>query len=197
MSSRSDNLRKCHRCPLRAVGCAGPCACTVDGKDIIAHAGADGGSGFCPHPDGPRYGAATAPPGWDLVQITTAVTSQGVTGDAVDWRERARALWLELHRVALAAKDRAAFARYVRQDFTPRVPCRTCKPTWLAILERMPPEDAADPFAWSVDAHNAVNVELDPPKPVVSLEEARRLHEPTTGGEGDDRGAVEARSIDN
>jgi hypothetical protein len=114
-----------------------------------------------------------------------------------DWTPKARLLWGQLHRTALAMPDVPAFARYVRTEFTPQVACGPCKVKWLAILDRMPPEKAGDPFAWSVDAHNAVNVELDPPKPVVSLEEARRLHEPTEGAEGDDRAAVEARSIGN
>jgi hypothetical protein len=28
----------CHRCPNRQKDCAGPCVCTIDGKDIITHA---------------------------------------------------------------------------------------------------------------------------------------------------------------
>jgi hypothetical protein len=34
----------CHRCPFSAKGCAGPCPCTIDGRDIIDHANA----GNCP-----------------------------------------------------------------------------------------------------------------------------------------------------
>lgn len=32
------NIRACHACPLRQGTCAGPCPCTVDGRDIIDHA---------------------------------------------------------------------------------------------------------------------------------------------------------------
>ena len=30
----------CHRCPSRQKKCAGPCVCTISGKDIIEHAAA-------------------------------------------------------------------------------------------------------------------------------------------------------------
>ena len=35
----------CHRCPHRQRPCKGPCACTIDGVDIIEHAK----SGECPN----------------------------------------------------------------------------------------------------------------------------------------------------
>lgn len=38
------NIHVCHRCDLRQKECAGPCACTVDGRDIIEHVEA----GDCP-----------------------------------------------------------------------------------------------------------------------------------------------------
>lgn len=164
----------CVECPLRRVMPVGPPRCRISRRSLVAHARAE----FCPHPDGPRHGAATPPEGWEPRPGAVPSTQP------FDWTGTTRALWDELHRQALAATAVATFARYVRESFTPRVLCGPCKVKWQAILERMPPEAAVDPFAWSVDAHNAVNVELDPPKPVVSLEEARRLHEPTTGGRG-------------
>lgn len=38
------NIGACHRCLYRQAGCAGPCVCTIDGRDIIDHATA----GDCP-----------------------------------------------------------------------------------------------------------------------------------------------------
>ena len=57
----------CHRCEKRGY-CMGACPCTVDDRDIIAHAKA----GYCPHPDGPKYGAADKPDGWDALPIAVA-----------------------------------------------------------------------------------------------------------------------------
>lgn len=54
------NLPICHGCELRQRPCAGACACTITGKDIIEHAKRD----FCRHPDGPKFGTATPPPDW-------------------------------------------------------------------------------------------------------------------------------------
>jgi hypothetical protein len=34
----------CARCPHSQRGCQGPCACTVDGRDILEHAA----EGYCP-----------------------------------------------------------------------------------------------------------------------------------------------------
>jgi hypothetical protein len=31
-------LATCHRCPDRQRNCHGPCACTLDGRDILEHA---------------------------------------------------------------------------------------------------------------------------------------------------------------
>lgn len=33
-----SNLATCHRCPNRQPACAGPCPCTLSGRDIIDHA---------------------------------------------------------------------------------------------------------------------------------------------------------------
>lgn len=37
-------VSKCHRCEKRQKECNGPCACTIDGLDIIEHAK----QGYCP-----------------------------------------------------------------------------------------------------------------------------------------------------
>jgi hypothetical protein len=41
LSSQSD-ISVCHRCEHRQKQCNGPCACTIDGKDIIEHAASIG-----------------------------------------------------------------------------------------------------------------------------------------------------------
>lgn len=50
----------CAKCSLSASNCAGPCPCTVDGSDILAHAKAE----YCPHPDGPEFGDGVKPEVW-------------------------------------------------------------------------------------------------------------------------------------
>jgi len=47
MSDWTHNLGACHRCPLRRSG-----FCSVDERSIVDHAK----SGYCPDPDGPRFG---------------------------------------------------------------------------------------------------------------------------------------------
>lgn len=57
------------RCELRQFPCAGPCACTVDGRDIRDHAEA----AYCPHPDGPRFGGGKYPVKWESRGLGDAV----------------------------------------------------------------------------------------------------------------------------
>jgi hypothetical protein len=47
------NLSACHRCPQRQRDCAGACACQIDNRDIIEHAGL----GECPKE---RFGGQNA-----------------------------------------------------------------------------------------------------------------------------------------
>jgi hypothetical protein len=54
--------------------------------------------------------------------------------------------------------------------FTRRVPCGDCRRHWQAHLAGNPP-DWANYFAWSVTAHNAVNLLLG--KPEMPLASAR------------------------
>ena len=44
MAADTDNIAHCHRCRHRQRPCNGPCACQIDGQDIIEHAT----SGICP-----------------------------------------------------------------------------------------------------------------------------------------------------
>lgn len=83
------------------------------------------------------------------------------TGEA--WGPR---MWNMLH----TAKD--ADDRWIR-SFTANVPCGPCKTGWRAILAEMPPVFGEGWFAWTVEAHNAVNVKLD--KPTMTVEAARAI----------------------
>jgi hypothetical protein len=146
----------------REPACNGACPCPRDGRDVIAHAKWL----FCP---AWLFGTGVAPEGWDALPQVKA--GEAPTPEPPpDLTPLYHALWAELHAAGKAATSVASFARYVREDFTPRIPCGPCQARWRGLLERMPPEQAADPFAWTVDAHNAVNVELG--KPEVSIEEA-------------------------
>jgi hypothetical protein len=57
------NVAHCHRCPLRARSCSGPCACTVDGCDIRDHAKAN----YCPQK---KFGDGVTPAGWNAALPT-------------------------------------------------------------------------------------------------------------------------------
>jgi hypothetical protein len=58
-------MNACARCPLRARPCEGPCPCLVDNRNWFDHRDAN----YCPHPDGPRFGTGTKPPGWDAPEV--------------------------------------------------------------------------------------------------------------------------------
>lgn len=64
-------LSLCHRCPFHAGG-----ACTRSGRKIQAHKKAL----FCPHPEGPRFGASTPPPDWESVPHANVVQPAPLRG---------------------------------------------------------------------------------------------------------------------
>jgi hypothetical protein len=77
--------------------------------------------------------------------------------------------WSELHTRALSfagTDDTLWLAR-----FSERVPCGSCRIHWAEFLRSSPPR-WADYFAWSVEAHNAVNKRLN--KPCMTVAEARQ-----------------------
>lgn len=80
-------------------------------------------------------------------------------------------LWAEIHRRALAhdGSDDSAFIATV----TARLPCSTCRPHWLEMLERTPPDFGETYFAWTVKRHNEVNLRLG--KPVLTIAEAEAI----------------------
>lgn len=73
-------------------------------------------------------------------------------------------MWKRLH--TATAADAAWITSY-----TANVPCGPCKAGWLAILKEMPPIYGDGWFAWTVEAHNAVNAKLG--KPQMEFAEAR------------------------
>lgn len=81
------------------------------------------------------------------------------------------ALWAELHTRALAygGNDDSAWLA----TFAHRLPCSTCRPHWLEMVQRTPPDFSEGYFAWTVARHNEVNARLG--KRHVPIEEAREL----------------------
>lgn len=87
--------------------------------------------------------------------------------------------WAALHRRALAwdpaTGDFKAEVAFIATLADGLGMC-SCKKDWAEFIERVPPDlwTTADAyFAWTVTAHNEVNVKLR--KPIVTVEEARRL----------------------
>jgi len=81
--------------------------------------------------------------------------------------EASRQLWAELH----SKQDPTPewFAGWLAR--IPRFGC-ACRKDFEAIIEANPPR-YDDLFAWSVEAHNAVNAKLN--KPIMSLEDAVKV----------------------
>jgi len=80
------------------------------------------------------------------------------------------ATWKELHTRALT-HDGSDDSAWLLRDFTPRIPriqC-TCLGDWMRWLTVHPPR-WSNYFAWTVEAHNAVNLRLN--RPCISLSEA-------------------------
>jgi hypothetical protein len=96
--------------------------------------------------------------------------------------ESLRSLWVELHHFPFSDSWSCQTRCQWWKNWQARVPnlgC-DCRRHWRDLVERMPPDFSSPAafFAWSVSAHNAVNTRLG--KPVVPLEEARCLYDPTT-----------------
>jgi hypothetical protein len=69
----------CHKCSYRQPACAGPCACTIDGRDIIDHArNGDCPKGYFDHPPQPQPLSDEA----KLIQLIDA-EPEGHLGDHV------------------------------------------------------------------------------------------------------------------
>ncbi len=79
------------------------------------------------------------------------------------------AVWATLHRRALTW-DAGDDSAWLVANVNGAIPCGTCRTHWAQVLQKNPPR-WGDYFAWSVEAHNAVNAQLG--KPQIALEEAR------------------------
>jgi hypothetical protein len=71
----------CPTCPHSARGCAGPCACLIDGKDISVHKAV----GYCP--DG-RFGTAEKPAGWDEMPVRPPLPVVPLTDEQIEEERR-------------------------------------------------------------------------------------------------------------
>lgn len=80
-------------------------------------------------------------------------------------------LWRELHRWAMGDPKEATGGVWLTA-FTAKMPCGECRKHWRALLGAIPPRYGAEAFAWSVEAHNAVNQRLG--KPLLLPAQARR-----------------------
>jgi len=69
--------------------------------------------------------------------------------------------WERLHVAARTLATPEARATFL-DEFTRGIPCGDCRTGWAKILTENPPrfDSSEDLFAWSVEAHNAVNVAL-------------------------------------
>jgi hypothetical protein len=84
-----------------------------------------------------------------------------------------RKLWAEIHWRALEVGGSGVDDMEFIDSVTNRLPCSTCRPHWLAFLEKVPPDFGPRYFSWTVLAHNEVNVRLG--KPMMPLAEALEI----------------------
>lgn len=94
-------------------------------------------------------------------------------------RNSSREHWYKLHKYAVLNRDwNPDIAQKWYLDWEQNIPNIGCSCTshWRNIVSKHPPQfqTPEDFFAWSVKVHNIVNERLK--KPIVSLEEAKRIH---------------------
>jgi len=96
-------------------------------------------------------------------------------------------LWRRFHAFAVEYNPRTISKKDVMQwyrNFANTIPCHSCQEKYRAILNsgtyRLTEEvlrSSESLFEWTVTVHNAVNMFLH--KPLMSLEEAKRIHSST------------------
>ena len=86
------------------------------------------------------------------------------------------AIWRRLHVMALGWDGRQDSLSTTVTLATNAIPCGSCKAHWLEIIRQKPPicTTADEFFALTVDWHNAVNERIG--KPVLSVDDARKLY---------------------
>lgn len=129
-------LQICLRCDKRQRPCAGPCLCTVSGRDIRDS------EGLCPL--GYHLGA-TPPPGFDA---QTAANR---------WPARGAVLWERLHTKAIAETLTADDVQGVIAELPANCVCE-CRAEAEKWVVANPLE--GDLLVWSVRFHNDVNLRL-------------------------------------
>lgn len=110
------------------------------------------------HKCDPRVGLSLDQP--DEEKAPRPLTAEEIEAGRKRREEQGRKQWAHLHRFCLTgdAREPATLAAFLAA-FEKGVPCGPCREHWKQILAADPP-DAADPFGWSVRAHNAVNRKL-------------------------------------
>lgn len=83
----------------------------------------------------------------------------------------APALWKKLHLRAIE-KEGTEDGKWLA-DFAKEIPCGECVRHWREFLANEPPNFTAY-FAWTVLAHNGINLRLG--KPILSVDQARALY---------------------
>src|ERR1700722_1914885 len=82
-------------------------------------------------------------------------------------------LWAEFHLRPFFVVNLNDELSWLTQ-FNSRIPCGECQNSWKSLFQQNPP-DLSSPttyFRWGVDRHNDVNAKLNPPKAVLSQDDA-------------------------
>jgi hypothetical protein len=129
-----------------------------------------------------------------------APVAQGRPAVSGDWETvRGPRMWAELHAwgrredlLPTTPENRTAWLNL----FTGRIPCGKCKRHWAELLQKMPPPllllRGESLYAWTVAAHNDVNIRLG--KPAWVTDQSTHLQHDRTPGNPAWRDAVEGGS---
>lgn len=164
-----QNRSTCAACEKSQRPCAGPCACTVSGRDIREHQRA----GECPL----NLFPPPLPEGAELPKPKEGAAAGSPCGSKELWGPR---LWMQLHKVALAGNLTPPWLA----QFIGAIPCVQCRVDFQAWVDAHPAPWGGDVFAWTVEAHDAVSAKLDPPKAPMPVEQARERWGSTPGAGG-------------
>jgi hypothetical protein len=140
----------CGRCSNRMRPCAGPCPCTVDGRDVVEHVvKADCPLGFHRTEDGSERARGAAGPALTPEQQAEAAARLAAAG---------RLLWAELHTQRKPTPD--WWAGWLSR--VGKLGC-SCRGEAQKIIEQMGPPPLDDPvamFFYGWDLHNRISRKL-------------------------------------
>jgi hypothetical protein len=129
--------------------------------------------------DAPESSCPVAWPGrWSAVSGVVYVPPDEARLSTAAREDQGRHAWETLHRHALADRVSLAWISAAFEPLIPRYGC-TCLSDWRTLLAAHPFR-GEDPFAWSVDVHNAVNAKLG--KPQLTVDAARSVWSPPAQG---------------